>query len=370
MSSSEKEVFRVHVLGADHGDCTLIEYGRDSKIHCVVIDGGTVATFPRLLNILNQLDAAEMDLLVVTHVDNDHIGGVLPLVEHHFSRRFKDVWFNGRHHLNSEGNLEPFGAVKGERLTAALLKGTPWNYAFDNEAVRLDDHGYPRQYTLAGGAKVTVLSPGKSELSAMIPRWDYEVKKAGMLPAQRTVIPSPPPGFESMGPSSINIKALASKESDLDKSEPNGSSIALLVEFGNRKALFAGDAFPNVLIESALKLPKEELVDGKVHLDLFKLPHHGSQGNVTTELLEKFPSKQYVFSTNSKIHKHPDDVAVARVIEYGQQLEHAPLLVFNYATSKTSPWGTLSRNANVMKNYKFSTEFGEDDKGIVIDLMQ
>lgn len=370
MSSLGQSIFRVHVLGADHGDCILIEYGSGANIHCVVIDGGTVATFPRLLNALEQRGNAEMDLLVVTHVDNDHVGGVLPLIEHKISSRFKDIWFNGRPHLNSDELYEPFGAAKGERLTAALLKGAPWNEAFGKKAVRLDDNGTPRRRTLPGGAKVTVMSPGRTELSAMINRWDYEVRKAGMVPTHQIPDTPPPSGFQSMGPAIIDIKALADMQSTPDNSEPNGTSIALLIEFADRKALFAGDAFPDVLINAASKLPASELTAGTVQLDLFKLPHHGSQGNVSVKLLETFPSRRYVFSTNSKIHKHPDDVTVARVIEHARHPDHAPHLIFNYTTSKTSPWKPLSRSKRIAKNYKFSTEYGKDDEGIVIDLMQ
>jgi hypothetical protein len=76
-----------------------------------------------------------------------------------------------------------------------------------------------------------------------------------------------------------------------------------------------------------------------IHVDLFKLPHHASKGNVTSRLVQLAPAKQYVVSTNGQHFNHPDDVALARVITGG---EPGHSLWFNYMNERTERWGVDS----------------------------
>src|SRR4051812_33613723 len=101
------------MLPARDGDCLLLEYGDGTFTRRILIDGGRSATYPALKAAL---DAAEnhVDVLVVTHVDRDHIMGVLKLLEDdQRTAKIDDVWFNGYHHLLDSG-LEQFGPKDGE----------------------------------------------------------------------------------------------------------------------------------------------------------------------------------------------------------------------------------------------------------------
>ena len=76
-------------------------------------------------------------------------------------------------------------------------------------------------------------------------------------------------------------------------------------------------------------------------VDVFKLPHHGSRGNVTNELLKVVQAKHYVVSTNNAQFGHPDAEALARVICAGGQ----PTIWFNYATKQNLFWNHPARQA-------------------------
>src|SRR6267378_495413 len=107
------------MLPAREGDCLWIRYGEADKPRQILIDGGRAATGKELKARIANLPANQVtfELLIVTHVDRDHIEGVLGLLEDpKLSLRFRDIWFNGYDHLMNV-SLETFGALQGERLS-------------------------------------------------------------------------------------------------------------------------------------------------------------------------------------------------------------------------------------------------------------
>ena len=110
----------------------------------------------------------------------------------------------------------------------------------------------------------------------------------------------------------------------------NGSSIAFLVEYGDLRLLLAADAHPSTLVESI-----DRLGDDKLSLDACKLPHHGSRGSVSADLIKRLDCRTFIFSSNGDQFKHPHPEAVARVIEHGGD---CPELIFNYLSDETRIW--------------------------------
>src|SRR5215510_8788689 len=91
-------MFRIHFFPAQQGDAIWIEYGNAGKPSRILIDAGTPATAAAVRARIEGLpkDERHFDLLVVTHVDTDHIGGVLKLLSDlPEGTVFDDVWFNG-----------------------------------------------------------------------------------------------------------------------------------------------------------------------------------------------------------------------------------------------------------------------------------
>ena len=73
----------------------------------------------------------------------------------------------------------------------------------------------------------------------------------------------------------------------------------------------------------------------RLSLDLFKVSHHGSQNNLSLELLELIDCSRYVISTNGSRHHHPDPEAIARILVAGGD---EPELLFNYYEDEQSRW--------------------------------
>ena len=72
-------------------------------------------------------------------------------------------------------------------------------------------------------------------------------------------------------------------------------------------------------------------------------------------MLELINCDDYLISTNGNYFKHPEEVAMARLIKYGTP---GSCLNFNYKTKFTSIW----KNQAWEQNYDYQTDYPFDDE--------
>ena len=136
----------IQSLPARQGDALWIEWG--DPVRRMIIDMGTESIGRNIRSRIQDLPEDEriIELLVVTHVDQDHIGGILTCLAEADpipGLVIKDVWFNGWDHLHGRTvvshGLDSMGPAQGERLSHWLRQQT-WNKAFNGApVVRRDD---------------------------------------------------------------------------------------------------------------------------------------------------------------------------------------------------------------------------------------
>lgn len=360
---ASNDVFRMQVLPAGHGDCLWIDYGNPESPSRILIDAGPTGTYKRVLK--KALDAVRgpqpsHDVFLVTHIDADHIGGSLAMLEDPVvAAQFKELWFNGRRHLIESQNMEPYGVEQGERLTQTLQQhASAWNASFGGSALLRPDEGELMRCTI-GGATITILTPTKRELAALLTGWDKVLRDAGLIAnlEAEAILQKLHSGWEAFG--APNVDLLAKQSVPEDSAPANGSSIALLIDFGGKRLLLGADAHPEVLLAGIRKIQPE----GRLAVDVFKLPHHGSAANVTTNLLDAVDAKTVVFSSNGAYFSHPDQIAVARVlVRFKDQGVH---LVFNYKTKFNEMWDS----STLREKWNYTAEYGSDEHGSFVGLM-
>ncbi len=324
-------MLNVELLPAGYGDAVLVTYGTPAETHRILIDGGQSKSFPDVARRLRSF-SGPIDLFVVTHVDTDHIGGAVRLLSSGaLAARFGGIWFNGFAHLDRFSGL--LGPIHGERLTALIVKlGRPWNEGWPDpiqEGVGgpVVVRGQPPVMALPGGATATVLSPTPTKLAELLPVWEEVVEKAGLRPR---VKPTEDAEVEVVAPGllgGVTLEDLAGFDTDDDRAEANGSSIAFVFEFEGVRVLFGADAHADALAAGLTAIAGP---DGKVHLDACKLPHHGSKGNCTRAMVDLIDCPIWMISTNGRRFHHPDDEALARVV-HGRDNSH---LVWNYRSDR------------------------------------
>ncbi len=344
-------MFRIDMLPAGRGDCLWIEYGDPESPHRVLIDGGVQNTQWAIRERLDQLpeDRRHLDLLAVSHIDLDHIAGVLELFREPVpGLAIDDVWFNAWDHLGQdEPEPEPddalLGPKQGESLAFYLKRtGQTWNKAFDGDAVEIELDGSLPTRELAGGMKLTLLSPTQERLRRLAKEWVKVIEGIQKVPGDAGKAlegyddeddfllgaePEPPPP---------DVPELADSPFKADISRANGSSIAFLAEYDGKRCLFTGDAFAGDVTAAVRRLAGEE-GEALLAVDALKLSHHGGRKNTDAGLLEALACNCYLVSTDGSYYDHPQPESMARVIVHGRQ-RGEPRFFFNYRSSETGVW--------------------------------
>lgn len=320
----------VEMLPARQGDALWIEWGDEDDRHRMLIDGGLSQTFGFIRDRFEALDDNDrhVDLMVVTHIDLDHIAGSIKLLEDDdLGITYGDVWFNDYRHLG-DGPIER-GAMQGEVL-AAVLTGYqhPWNQAFDGRAVVVPETGALPSVTLPGGLKLVLLSPSPGKLLDLKKTWEKTLSKKNLEPGEHAA-----EMLEEIEEELAVAERGGKKTFGGDHSSANGSSIAFIAEYRGQRWLLAGDAHEDVLAD-ALDRYGQSIDEMPVPLDGFKVPHHGSMNNFTENLLSKIVCSRFLVSSDGSRFKHPDEECIDLIVEKTNR----PELIFNYATEFNEKW--------------------------------
>jgi beta-lactamase superfamily II metal-dependent hydrolase len=325
-------MFKLHTIQAEFGDCLILEFGTEARPRFVLIDGGPPNTFrdhldPALQSIVR---SKKLDMVLLSHVDNDHVVGLLDLLAaleeddaNGQPRRLKiaRLWHNSfQKALDPDGQIMQrlqmlvatagvrntampfsanafFGVKEGYRLRLLAKKlKLPANKGFQDDLILLETASQPIKI---GKLTVRIAGPNQANLQALRDEWLAWLAKAE----------------EKMG---SNPSALANS----DKSIPNLSSIVLLAASEGKTILLTGDARGDHILAGLEQAGL--LTDGKLHVDVLKVPHHGSNRNATATFFKKITADIYIISANGK-YGNPDYDTLKWIVEAahsaGRQIE-------------------------------------------------
>jgi ribonuclease BN (tRNA processing enzyme) len=304
-------------LRAKHGDALLLHHGTKAKPRVIVIDGGPPGVYPdalksRLEQLRKQQKLAEatpldIDMVMVSHLDEDHIAGVLEMMQKLRDQdgpkpwKIARIWHNTFDDIlgNKEasiaavnGPLSPasFGDVlapEGSLVLASVGQGRELRKIV--EFFHLEDNPPFGGLVQRGHAPVkigdltlTVIAPDKDRLEKLQADWDQKIK----------------PILKKEKAHKAEIAAF------IDSSVYNLSSIVVLVESGGKRLLLTGDGRGDHTLEG-LKSAGLLGQDHTVHVDVLKCPHHGSIRNVEKKYFDTIVADHYVISADGKFD-NPD----------------------------------------------------------------
>lgn len=165
----------------------------------MLVDSGPDDTYPvlrtRLAAISPNADGhRHIDLLVVTHIDHDHIGGAGRLLaDRSLKLNFGDVWFN------APGERRDRSVEEGQKLAEMLgAPGVvlPWNRAFGGGHAVTPEGQFLELATGRGAPRLTLLSPTPERLTRLFKGWERELAKLAGKDELRAPKPSPRAVFD------------------------------------------------------------------------------------------------------------------------------------------------------------------------------
>ena len=356
-------MFEISMLPAAHGDCLWIEYGTKAKPNRILIDCGTGPSYPALKEKIESLpeNQRHFELFVVTHVDDDHIGGALKFLDQLDGLKVKidDIWFNSYPHLNREAvpSTDVLGPKQGEKLSDLIVaRGIRWNRHFDRRAVVCEEEGELPNFKLDGGMAITLLSPYWPQLEKMKTAWENECKKAGLMPGAFVDDAKD----DTLG-TAKEVQTLADTPFKADAAPANGSSIAFLAEYRGHQVLFGADAYSPILEKSLTTLGYGS--ENRLPLAAFKAPHHGSQRNCSSDLIQSLTARNLLISTNGDKFEHPDQEAIARMVVYN---EPGGVFHFNYLSEFNKYW----KKPSMQLEHKYEAVYPEpNESGILVKIL-
>lgn len=326
-------IFSLEALQAEQGDCFLLHCGDDADPIVLLVDGGPgrdvydARLRNRLLALRSRFGALALPLVVCSHIDDDHVGGVLALVEDVESGALdigiNCLWHNRPLDLVGEADEEKLAAIlreddEGERYATALMKefvDQDWevdaNFAYVVASVQEGDELYDDAQKAkipincgfqglvmaptpsAGYVNLTVdelnlvvIGPDAARIAALRKKWQQETKNRSV---------------DELRASSAKIAAVVA--GNHDTSVTNLSSIVFLAELAGHTILMTGDARGDYIIDGLKRAGR--LQNGGAHVDVLKLQHHGSARNADESFFATVTANDYVISANG-LYGNPD----------------------------------------------------------------
>lgn len=375
---------RIHFIKAKNGDCFLLVFPNKK---CVLIDCGYKETYETEIKpLLTKLSGEEyrVGLMVVTHPDQDHIGGAIAFLEENGDSRnpkiipVDNIWYNGIFNTCIQfPEIQKHIVEKLDRDVSERIQKLKFQFQklissgngeisaelaedFENLCVLYHYNLNCGKNSLLAGEelifdsfKIRAISPSIKELQVYA-SWinrsivsmlgeHYQITNeefVSFLEKMVLAVTSDEIGaqrIEEISVNEIDLSEWMGLSNFSPMNEANRVSIVLEIIFEDKHLLFMGDSESSDWIGLA-----------RDHYDLVKLSHHGTS-KPNLELLEKVDFDKVLIATNGLKYNHPENDCLARLI-----IKPVKELYFNYDISQKEDL------INLAPQYSVSIHFGQE----------
>lgn len=316
---------KIHFLKASHGDSFIIEdWDQDNNPTIIIIDGGLPDTYRRYINpIISKYK--KINLLVLTHTDDDHIKGLISFFQSELYSKIdvKGYWANCRYSIKlNVGSQVSLSAAKDFDKFLLQKEGEDLKEKWSKDII------FTGNPYIINDIEFLILSPEQEQINLFYDKWRIE-EEINTAQAANIVEDQLQKGtIEDIGRSSF------SPTNSLIDDFVNASSIAFFMKCKSLTILFLGDARPEIVV-SSLKQLGYNSTDNRMTVDYVKISHHGSKNNTSPELLNHMNCNHFIISTNGGIgrSKHPDRETIAWILCRENRTKEPTHLYFNYKLS-------------------------------------
>jgi len=345
---------KLTVFQSDKGDCLLLTAASGQRM---LVDGGmTVSYNEHVAPALGKLrdDGGVLDIVYVSHIDDDHIGGILNMMDDAVAWRVHDfqvgsgnpnhrepevprppdvkaIWLNAFHEMvdDNDGRIENMLAA-----SAAILSGHPSAeirrvgigqrdlVTSKKQAIQLSRRVGASQLNIPlnpqfggklmmvqtapavlnlGTLSVSIIGPFAEDLDKLRKEWN-----AWLSENQETLTQIRRRAADDnrrLGTSEVDrlIRPMLSQAQlfgDRAKvTPPNLASLMILAEEGGKTVLLTGDGHADDILKGLEHHGKLDAA-GRLHVDVLKVQHHGSEHNIHQGFCQRITADTYIFCGN------------------------------------------------------------------------
>ena len=328
-------IFTLEALRAKKGDSLILHFGDPAQPQFIVIDGGPSGVYkdafrPRLDALATRWSVngrLPIEVLMVSHLDDDHIRGVLDLTDALLETKktqalpfdVRTLWHNAFDDIVGASAMSVAGALADAPARIASADGPTPAWSGQSDAI-IASVGQGQR--LRNNASALSWEPNKQFAGAPIIAPESGLRTASFGPLTLTVIgPAQGEVDKLQADWDVVIQKLAdakdAKEAAriaeyLDDSVYNLSSIVVLAELDSKRMLLTGDARGDLILEGLRNAGLLPAAGGQLSLDVLKLPHHGSDRNVEQDFFDRIHARHYVASGDGA-HDNPSPSTFAMI---------------------------------------------------------
>ncbi|UXE67956.1 MAG: MBL fold metallo-hydrolase [Chryseotalea sp. WA131a] len=388
---------KLKIFQSDKGDCLLLSHGSTN----ILVDGGLSSSYnAHVAPYLNKMrnGGEKIDLLCVSHIDEDHIQGILKLIEdevdwrvfdHHQASGSKikepksprppvidEIWHNAFYDSISKnkGEIEEMLAASASIYSSTNVPELAelGGYAYSiRQAIQLSGRLRAEQLGLKlnkrfkgklamyrtkqapikiGTMTLSIIAPFEKDLKKLREEWNTWLKTNKSVISQ--IKNSQKKDEPLLTSNNSELLALAGELGNRGEvTTPNLASIMFLVEDGKHTVLMTGDGHSEDIMKGLEAINKLDRTKGR-HVDVLKVQHHGSENNLDEEFCRTVTADHYVFCGNGA-HHNPDLNVIKAIIDsrVGKNKAITPQAKNNFTLHfNSSSLETKSANKKHMKS--------------------
>ncbi len=356
---------KLTIYQSDNGDCLLLESQDGHRILC---DGGMSNSMGKYVSrALGKLHTQKktIDFAYISHIDQDHISGVLRLLRDELDWRVYDhhkgqgdtgvrapesarppkiggIWHNAfRDQVDAnKGKIEDLmaaavpallgtrvpklqeigeelyqiatsipEAVEVSRLVSAEILGIPLNtlpgVAGPARLLMVRGGGAPFN---VGSMKLTIVGPTSNELKLLRKGWNNWLKGPESSEAIEKIDRKLKEKLDEFSSSTgaagpIDLRDWNGIPDHKGVTTPNIASLMFMVEEEGKRVLLTGDSQQDIILKGLAATGF--LSTGSLHVNVLKVQHHGSEHNMDANFAKTVSADHYVFCGNGE-HENPD----------------------------------------------------------------
>ena len=376
------------------GDCIFFLLQEGEGKYNLMIDCGEYT--PAIKDFVENTLAKQIDLLIVTHIDEDHILGVEQMLKELPGLNIGRIIFNGYERPQgqpetplTDAQKKRIASIQGELscvfrdaienqvsatqaiegLSKTILKTPALSGKWERGYTALDTR---KEIDLSEWGTIKILAPTMKEIKALDEKFRsvlfnelfveddnvvlsdceslYEMLIRYAELHEKEPADDQPTASESLVERLKQAAEEDPKESSITKA--NKASLAFVWEKNDKIVLFLGDAKPSLVVKGLLAhYPKGKY---PIVFEAIKVAHHGSHCNTTDGLMDLIDSEHF-FITGGEEGVRPSEAALGRILfrELKGDVTKRTLHV-NYKTTLTEQ---ISEDHALQEKYHFDVDF-------------